>query len=100
MFADKMRPIHPGEILREDFLVPLKMSPAAFAKLLALPVAVVSEIVDEQRALSVEVAQRISLRFGGEADFWLRLQQSYDDKIAQRAGAGAAGTAGAAGARR
>lgn len=82
MIEDKMRPIHPGEIVREDFLVPLKMSPAAFADLLDLPAVVIREIVDEQRSMSAEVAERIKWHFGGDVDFWLRLQRSYDDKIA------------------
>ena len=82
MIKDNMRPIHPGEILREDFLVPLKMSPAAFADLLDLPTTVIRELVEEKRSLSAEVAERIKRQFGGDVEFWLRLQQSYDDKIA------------------
>ncbi len=82
MLEDKMRPIHPGEILREDFMVPLKMRPAAFADVLDLPVAVLKEVLDEKRSVSADIAAHIVRHFGGHVDFWLRLQQSYDDKIA------------------
>ncbi|MRW93908.1 HigA family addiction module antidote protein [Duganella sp. FT80W] len=82
MPVNKMRPIHPGEILREDILVPLEMSVTAFARLLDLPPEVMTEIINEKRSVSAEVAERIKRRFGGDVDFWLRLQQSYDDKMA------------------
>ncbi|MYM73852.1 HigA family addiction module antidote protein [Duganella sp. FT134W] len=83
MLEDKMRPIHPGEILREDFMVPLKMKPVAFANMLDLPVTVVAEVLGEKRSVSTEIAAHIVRHFGGHVDFWLRLQQSYDEKIAQ-----------------
>jgi addiction module HigA family antidote len=83
MPEDKMRPIHPGEILREDFMVPLKMTPLAFAGALGLPEAVVAEILDERRAVCAEVAACIVRRFGGDVAFWISLQQCYDDKVAK-----------------
>ncbi|RZT06237.1 addiction module antidote protein, HigA family [Duganella sp. CF402] len=84
MIENKMRPIHPGEILREDFLKPLKLTPAALANLLDLPAALIIDIVKEKCPLSAEVAQRITRRYGGDAQFWLNLQASYDLKTAQR----------------
>jgi addiction module HigA family antidote len=88
MLVNKMRPIHPGEILREDFLVPLKMTPLAFAGMLELPEAVIADIVNERRDVCADVAARIVRRFGGDVEFWLRLQQSFDDKTALLASAG------------
>ncbi|NYE63354.1 addiction module HigA family antidote [Duganella sp. 1224] len=82
MIEDKMRPIHPGEILREDFMVPLKMKPAAFATVLDLPLPVLSDVLNEKRSISAEIAAHIVRHFGGHVDFWLRLQKSYDDKTA------------------
>jgi addiction module HigA family antidote len=84
MFEDKMRAIHPGEILREDFLVPLKMTPVAFATMLELPVAVVMDVVNEKRDIGADFALHITRHFGGDVQFWLNLQQSYDRKIALR----------------
>lgn len=84
MIENKMRPIHPGEILREDFLVPLKMTPAALADQLDLPATLIIDIVREKCPLSAEVAARITQHYGGDAQFWLNLQASYDLKTAQR----------------
>lgn len=84
MIEDKMRPIHPGEILREDFLVPLKMSAATLAKVLGLPADLIGDIVEERCALPAEVAERITRHYGGDAQFWLNLQASYDFKMARR----------------
>lgn len=82
MPENKIPLIHPGEILREDFLEPLKMRPAAFADVLGLPLAVLKEVLDEKRSVSTEIAARIVRHLGGHVDFWLRVQKSYDDKIA------------------
>ncbi|MBV7538334.1 HigA family addiction module antidote protein [Duganella sp. sic0402] len=86
MPEDKMRPIHPGEILREDFLVPLKMTPVVFAGMLDLSEAVITEIVNERRAVCADVAARIVRRFGGDVAFWLSLQLCYDEKVALTSG--------------
>lgn len=83
MIENKMRPIHPGEILREDFLKPLRMTPAALADQLDLPAALIIDIVKEKCSLSAEVAARITQHYGGDAQFWLNLQASYDLKTAQ-----------------
>lgn len=84
MIENKMRPIHPGEILREDFLVPLKMTPAALAKQLDLPAALLDDIVKEKRPFSTEIAERLTQHYGGDVQFWLNLQASYDLKAARR----------------
>jgi addiction module HigA family antidote len=83
MLENKMRPVHPGEILREDFLVPLKMKPAALAKALDLPPSLIADIINEKRDVTAEIALRITQHFGGDVQSWLNLQASYDEKIAQ-----------------
>jgi addiction module HigA family antidote len=84
MIKNKMRPIHPGEILREDFLKPLKMTPAALADQLDLPASLIIDIVKEKCPFSAEVAARITQHYGGDVQFWLNLQASYDLKTARR----------------
>jgi len=77
-----MRPIHPGEILREEFLLPLGMSAHALALELKVPAPRTNDIVRERRAISTDTALRLARYFGTTAQFWLNLQISYDLKIA------------------
>jgi addiction module HigA family antidote len=77
-----MRPIHPGEILREDFLAPLKTKPLALAQALDLPVTLVADILNERHPVTAEIALRLTRHFGGDVHSWLNLQASYDKKIA------------------
>jgi addiction module HigA family antidote len=77
-----MRPIHPGEVLREDFLVPLKMTPSALAGMLDLPSALIIGIINERYGITEEIALRITQHFGGDVQSWLNLQQSYNSKRA------------------
>ena len=81
---DGMRPIHPGEVLREDFLVPLKMSACKLADILGVPHNRVSSIVAEARDVTPDTALRLYRAFGVSAEFWLNLQQSYDLKNAEK----------------
>ncbi len=83
MFKNAMRPIHPGEILREDFLKPLDMSANALAKALNVPAPRVNEIVRERRGVSADTAMRLARYFGGDARSWLNLQTAYDLRIAE-----------------
>ncbi len=78
-----MRPIHPGEILREDFLNPLGLTPHALSKALHVPPARINDIVLERRGITPDTALRLARFFGGEARSWLNLQQAYDLKIAE-----------------
>lgn len=78
MIHNGMRPIHPGEILREEFLHPLKITPAALARELCVSAPTVNEIVREKRNVSSEVAVRLSLYFNTTADFWMRLQDDFE----------------------
>ena len=78
-----MRPIHPGEILREDFLVPIGMTPHALSKALGVPPARVNDIVREIRGVTPDTALRLARFFGGDAKSWLNLQATYDLKLAE-----------------
>jgi antitoxin HigA-1 len=79
-----MRPIHPGEILREEFLVPLNMTAHALAMELRVPAPRINEIVRERRSITPATALRLARYFGTTPEFWLNLQTTYDLKIAQR----------------
>jgi addiction module HigA family antidote len=75
-----MRPVHPGEILREDFIVPLNISVNALAQALDVPATRIHEIVKERRSITADTAQRLARYFGGDAASWLALQAMYDLK--------------------
>ena len=80
--SNGMRPIHPGEVLREDFLAPLNMSVNALAQRLHVPTTRMNDIVLERRGVTPDTALRLARYFGGDAQSWLNLQQEYDLKIA------------------
>lgn len=82
--SNAMRPVHPGEILREDFLKPLGLSANALAKALNVPASRVNDIVLERRGVTVDTAMRLVRYFGGDVQSWLNLQTAYDLKIAQK----------------
>jgi len=82
MKENAMRPIHPGEILREEFLLPLEMTTRALSKALHIPSSRIGDIVSEKRAINADTALRLARYFGGDPQSWLNLQQSYDLKIA------------------
>jgi addiction module HigA family antidote len=78
--VDRMRPVHPGEVLREDFLVPLGLSVNALAVALDVPATRIHEIVKERRGVTADTAARLAKHFGGDAASWLVLQANYDLK--------------------
>jgi addiction module HigA family antidote len=78
-----MRPIHPGEILREEYLAPLSMSVNALSTMLHVPATRMNEIVRERRGITPDTALRLAAFFGGDASSWLNLQQAYDLKITE-----------------
>ena len=84
MATNKMRPIHPGEILREEYLVPLGLTPHALAMELHVPAPRINDVVREKRGVTVDTALRLSRYFNTTAQFWMNLQSSYDLKIAER----------------
>jgi addiction module HigA family antidote len=78
-------PVHPGEFLREDFLLPLGLSANALAMALRVPVTRISEILRERRGISADTALRLARYFGTTPDFWMKMQVGYDLALAQRA---------------
>lgn len=85
MIKNGMRPVHPGEILREDFLVPLAMTAHALSKALHVTPARINDIVREKRGITTDTALRLARYFGGDAESWLNLQRDYDLKLTERA---------------
>lgn len=82
-----MRPVHPGEILREDFLRPAGLTANALAKALHVPAPRVNDIVRERRGISADTAMRLARYFGGDARSWLNLQAIYELRVAEIANA-------------
>ena len=80
---NEMRPIHPGEIIREEYLRPLEMSVNALAHHLRVPSTRLHEIVNERRAITADTAMRLAQFFGGDAQSWLNLQSAYDLRQAE-----------------
>jgi addiction module HigA family antidote len=80
-----MRAIHPGEVLREEYLAPLNMSVNALASALRTALSKIDDVVNERRDVDAELALRLTRYFGGDAESWLNLQRDYNLKIAQRA---------------
>jgi addiction module HigA family antidote len=85
MTKNAMRAIHPGEILREEFLAPLGMSAHAVSKALRITPSRVNDIVNEKREITADTALRLSRYFGGDPVSWLNLQQTYDLKTTSTA---------------
>jgi antitoxin HigA-1 len=79
-----MRPIHPGEILSEEYLKPLGMSVSALAIALRVPAPRMDDIIRQKRAVSVDTALRLARYFNTTAQFWLNLQNSFDIKMAEK----------------
>ncbi len=76
-------PIHPGEILRAEFMEPLRLSMNRLALDLRVPVTRVAEIVHERRGITPDTALRLARYFNTSAGFWLNLQSAYDLEVAQ-----------------
>lgn len=83
MFKNAMRPIHPGEILREDFLAPLEMSVNALAKALHVPTPRINDIVLERRGVTADTAMRLARYFDTTSQFWMTLQMEYGLRVAE-----------------
>src|SRR6266436_54968 len=89
MAIKKLDPVHPGEILLEDFLKPLQLSQYRLAKALSVPPRRINEIVLGKRAITADTALRLARFFNTSDRFWLNLQNSYDldiqrDRLAGR----------------
>ena len=78
MFKNGMRPVHPGEILKEEYLEPLGLTAAALARALHVSAPTVNDIVLMRRSISADVALRLAAALETSAQFWLNLQTAYD----------------------
>jgi len=74
----KLKNIHPGEILSEEFLIPLGISAYRLSKEIAIPQTRISEIIKGNRRITADTAVRLSIFFGNSAKFWLGLQDDFD----------------------
>ena len=79
-----MRPVHPGEILRFEYLEPLSISASALARALGVPPNRITSLVNETRAVTAETALLLAKYFRTSAELWLNLQRAYDLRTAQR----------------
>jgi addiction module HigA family antidote len=82
-----MPPVHPGEILREDFMKPLDLTINRLALDLRVPATRIGEIVHERRRITADTALRLARYFKTNPEFWLNLQNFYDLEVSRRSGA-------------
>src|SRR6202023_4413679 len=80
----KLAPMHPGEVLREEFLTPLGMSPGALAKVCGVPRTRIERLANEEIGVTADTALRLSKAFGTTPELWLNLQNSFDVQIARQ----------------
>ena len=83
MLKNGMRPIHPGEILREEYMAPLGLAANALARALGVTPARINDIVRERRGITGDTALRLARYFGADAQSWLNLQAAYDLRVAE-----------------
>lgn len=84
MVINNMRLIHPGEILREEFVIPLQLSLDTLAADLHVPPSYLTELIAEKNSITADIALRFARYFGTTAQFWINLQTSYDLKLAEK----------------
>ena len=80
---DRLPPIHPGEILREEFLAPLGLSSHQLALALRVPATRLNDIVNPKRGITADTALRLSRYFGTTSRFWMNLQASWELEVAE-----------------
>jgi addiction module HigA family antidote len=80
---DRLPPIHPGEILREEFLSPLGISANELALALRVPATRINDIVNERRGITADTALRLSRYFGTTPKFWTNMQASWELEVAE-----------------
>lgn len=80
----KLPPVHPGEILREEFMMPFGLSSTALANAIGVTPARVNEIVRERRGITADTALRLARYFGTDAQSWMNLQKNYELETARR----------------
>jgi len=81
---NNMRPIHPGEIIKEEYLEPLNMSANALAIALRVPAPRINDVIRQKRGVSIDTALRLARYFNTTPQFWMNLQVSYDLKMAKQ----------------
>jgi antitoxin HigA-1 len=81
--ARKLAPMHPGEVLREEFLVPLGLSPGALAKASGVPRTRIERIATEETAVTADTALRLGKALGTSVQLWLNLQNEFDMRTAK-----------------
>lgn len=79
-----LRPVHPGEVLREEFMLPLELSSHALARAIGVTPARVNEIANEKRGITADTALRFGRYFGTTADVWINLQKRFELETARR----------------
>lgn len=84
MTEDRFPPVHPGEVLLEDFMKPQGLSQYRVAQDIGVPALRISQIVNGKRAITADTAMRLARYFGTSPDVWLRLQARYDLEVAER----------------
>jgi len=82
--GERLSPVHPGDVLRHDFLDPLGLSAHALAVALHVPANRITAILAGERAVTAETAPRLARHFGTSPGFWLNLQKSYELEVAER----------------
>jgi addiction module HigA family antidote len=88
MKSRRLSPVHPGEILRDDLMKPLRLSINGLARDLRVPVTRMSEVVNGRRSITADTALRLARYFGTTPQFWMNLQAAYDLDVAARMLAG------------
>lgn len=83
MIEDKLNPIHPGEVLLEEFLKPMNISISQIAQDLKIPTDIIEKIIKDKKSISANIALRLARYFNVSAQFWLGLQMDYDLDIAE-----------------
>lgn len=83
MDSDRLQNVHPGEILRIEFIEPLNITPYRLSKDIGVTQTRISEILTEKRSITADTAIRLSRYFGNSAQFWMNLQTQYDLRQAQ-----------------
>jgi addiction module HigA family antidote len=81
-----MAPVHPGEILREDFMKPMNLTANKLALDLHIPATRIAEIAHERRRITADTALRLARYFNTNPEFWLNLQNFYDLEVSRRSG--------------
>ncbi|MET0220781.1 MAG: HigA family addiction module antitoxin [Tardiphaga sp.] len=82
--AKTLPPMHPGEVLREEFLIPLSLSAGALAKTCGVPRTRIERLANEEAGITADTALRLGKALGTSAQLWLNLQNSYDVRMAEK----------------